>query len=179
LATGLTSAGALCVTATGQIGIPSSSKRYKKDIVPLEINTSLLYKLRPVSFTYKSDNSRAFGLIAEEVEKVIPELVFYRKAKDVIPGSNSDEMIPDGVHYENLPTLLLSELQKQHIIIEDQQKKIDSLNLVIGNQSSSIYKLQNIVNGLQTGNAGLKAEIEKQQSDIDKIKQMLEMESKK
>ncbi|MEI8204056.1 MAG: tail fiber domain-containing protein, partial [Bacteroidota bacterium] len=126
-ATGLTSAGTLCVNSAGQIGIASSSQRYKKDIVPIEINTSLLYKLKPVSFTYINDGSRSFGLIAEEVDKVIPQLVFYKKAKEVIPGSTSEEMIPEGVRYENLPTLLLAELQKQHAIIENLQKQIDEL----------------------------------------------------
>lgn len=141
-ATGLTSTGALCVTSSGQIGIASSSKRYKKDIVPLEINTSLLYKLRPVSFTYINDSSRSFGLIAEEVNKIIPQLVFYRKAKDVIPGSTSDELIPEGVHYENLPTLLLAEIQKQHTNIEGQQAMILELQKQVAALQAQLIMLQ-------------------------------------
>jgi len=70
-----------------------------------------------------------YGLIAEEVDKVLPELVFYKKEKEVIKGSTSNKMIHEGVHYENLPTLLLSELQKHQIIIEVQHDVINSLQL--------------------------------------------------
>ena len=140
-ATGFPAYGTLSVSASGQIGLASSSKRYKKDIVPLEINTSLLYNLRPVSYTFISDNSRSFGLIAEEVNKVIPQLVFYRKAKDVIPKNNSDELIPEGVHYEYLPTLLLAELQKQHANMEEQRKLIDELLQKVTSLQTQLDKL--------------------------------------
>ncbi|MGD0710241.1 MAG: tail fiber domain-containing protein [Bacteroidales bacterium] len=141
--TTVTSYGALCVNSNGQIGIPSSSKRYKKDIVSLEINTSLLYKLRPVSFTYKSDGTRSFGLIAEEVDKVLPELVLYKKAKDVIPDSKSDEMIPDAVHYESLPVLLLAELQKQHSKIDSLESQLKQVKSLV-NESISTGKLSGV-----------------------------------
>jgi hypothetical protein len=140
---------------TGQIGFGTSSKRYKKDIVPLEINTSLLYNLRPVSFTYLKDNSRSFGLIAEEVDKVIPELVFYRKAKDVIQGSTSEEMVPEGVRYESLPTLLLAELQKQHAQLEEQKQVITDLKVKstkVDSLESQLKQIQSLVNeSISTG----------------------------
>ena len=66
-------------------------------------------------------------------------MVFYRKAKDVIPGSTSEELVPEGVHYENLPVLLLAELQKQH-------SKIDSLE-------GQLTQIKSQINGnITTGN---------------------------
>lgn len=61
-----------------------------------------IYKLRPVTFNYKNDESKrnVSGLIAEEVEKVMPQLVAYQDG----------ELLT--VHYHDLPTLLLNELQK-------------------------------------------------------------------
>jgi hypothetical protein len=118
---------ALYINSSGKIGTITSSKRYKKDITDIEINTTGIYNLRPVSYTSISDNQRYFGLIAEEVEDVIPELVEYVKEKDVVEDSNSDELIPNSVHYHYLPVLLLNEIQKHEITIENQQKKLDDL----------------------------------------------------
>jgi trimeric autotransporter adhesin len=115
---------AMFVNSNGQIGYGTSSVRYKREIVDLQINTDNIYNLRPVSYTSKLDGQRYFGLIAEEVAKVIPELAEFAKSKDVIPGSNSEEMIPDAVKYPMLSVLLLNELKKQKLI-NDEQKRIN------------------------------------------------------
>ncbi|MFC2151456.1 tail fiber domain-containing protein [Bacteroidota bacterium] len=121
------SAANLYIYASGRIVRSTSSKRYKKDIASLEINTSDIYNLNPVSFTSLSDNKRHFGLIAEEVAEVIPELAEFAVEKDVIPGSESDKLIPDGVQYPKLSVLLLNEVQKHESIIKDQQSQIEEL----------------------------------------------------
>ena len=135
-------------TATGEIQRSTSSKRYKKDIVNLEVNTSKIYDLRPVSFTAISDNTRHFGLIAEEVAEVIPELVEYAREKDVIKGSTSEKLIPDAVQYPILSVLLLKEVQKQHANIEEQQKVIDEQkadinDLKVKSKEIDVLKQQN------------------------------------
>ena len=73
-----------------------------------------LYKLRPVKFTLKEyqDKSKQFGLIAEEVYEVMPEIVVLDK-----------EGLPQSVQYHNLPALLLNEIQKLNKRIEELEKK--------------------------------------------------------
>jgi len=118
---------ALYVTTLGKIGRLTSSKRYKTEITPLEINTTNIYKLRPVSYTSLSDNKRYFGLIAEEVADVIPELASFAKEKDVVLGSESEKLIPDAVQYPILSVLLLKEIQKHESTIIKQNQDIVNL----------------------------------------------------
>ena len=77
-----------------------------------------LYNLRPVSFTYKTDQNQAkqVGLIAEEVEKVNPELVSY-----------NEEGKPETVSYSALVTPLLKAVQDQGRAIQEQNKLIEKL----------------------------------------------------
>lgn len=94
------------VTSTGQLGVSSvSSERFKTAIVPMGADTVKLAQLRPVSFRLKNDSTgtRQFGLIAEEVAKVYPELVI-RNEKGRI----------DGVRYDELAPMLLNEVQKRN-----------------------------------------------------------------
>ncbi len=81
--------------------------------------SSPILDLRPVSFTYKSDaeHTKQFGLIAEEVNKVMPALV----------SRGADGQI-ETVKYHELATLLLNELIKQHAIIEKQNKVIENIS---------------------------------------------------
>jgi len=95
---------AVLINASGQLGTSSSSRRYKNDIVDIDQKVAGLADLRPVSFTYKSDASKAtnYGLVAEEVEGVYPELVIHNKDGQV-----------ETVAYHQLPPLLLAGYQQQ------------------------------------------------------------------
>ena len=97
----VTGTAVLCST-TGQLGTIASSERYKENIQPLSDETSSVLELNPVKFNYKADSDKSirYGLIAEEVEKVFPYLVFYK------------DDIPESVNYHELPVLLLKEIQK-------------------------------------------------------------------
>jgi trimeric autotransporter adhesin len=117
----------LYVGSDGQIMRSTSSGRYKTDIRDLAVNSHKIYDLRPVSYISKMDRKDHFGLVAEDVDKVLPELVEYAKSSDVIPGSCSDELVPDAVQYPLLSVLLLKEIQDQKKIIDDQQQKINEL----------------------------------------------------
>ena len=92
------------VTAAGQLGIVASSARFKRDLRAMGEGSQGLLQLRPVTFRYKQDpqGTRQYGLIAEEVGKVYPELVTRG---------------PDGkiasVQYHELIPMLLNELQRQ------------------------------------------------------------------
>jgi hypothetical protein len=90
--------------STGLLGCAKSSARYKRDIRDMGDASDKLMKLRPVTFRYKADSTgmQQYGLIAEEVEKVYPELVI-----DDRDGK------AETVAYQVLPAMLLNEVQKQ------------------------------------------------------------------
>jgi hypothetical protein len=92
------------ISAAGRLGVVSSSARYKKDISDMGESTDGLMKLRPVTFRYKSDEQgiKQYGLVAEEVETVYPELVVH----------DADGKV-ESVRYSMLTSMLLNELQKQ------------------------------------------------------------------
>jgi hypothetical protein len=99
-------------TTTGQLGVASSSRRYKEDIQDMVDASDGLMKLRPVTFRYQkpfADGSKPiqYGLIAEEVADVYPDLV----------ARSTDGQI-ETVKYQVLDSMLLNGVQKQ-------QKKID------------------------------------------------------
>ena len=85
-------------------------------------NTDWIYKLRPVSFTDKTDESKAkqYGLIAEEVEQVKPGFVSY-----------NNDGVPETVSYSAMIAPLIKALQEQKAINENRQKKIDQLKLKV------------------------------------------------
>jgi hypothetical protein len=94
---------AVYLAANGQLGTLASSERYKTGIAPMGANTKKLERLRPVSFHLKSDPNAAvqYGLIAEEVDKVYPELVIRDESGNI-----------QGVRYEELSPMLLNEVQQ-------------------------------------------------------------------
>jgi hypothetical protein len=103
------------VASDGRLGVgPPSSARYKHDIHDMGGASSKLLKLRPVTFRYNQDPTSTvqYGLVAEEVAKVYPELVVYG---------------PDGkvltVRYSMLGPMLLNELQKQSAALDNQTRR--------------------------------------------------------
>jgi hypothetical protein len=92
------------VTSSGRLGVVASSARYKRDIQAMGGRSQALMKLRPVTFHYKQDpvRERQYGLIAEEVAEVYPELVVRGEKGEV-----------ESVQYHELIPMLLNELQKQ------------------------------------------------------------------
>ncbi len=130
----------LTVLSTGQIVRSTSSRRYKKDIVPLDINTAAIYKLMPVSYGSYTDDDRHFGLIAEDVAEIIPELASYAKEKDVVKGSSSEKLIPDAVQYSLLSVLLLKELQQHEQTIKEMQVTIKKMQQQLDDQQARAKK---------------------------------------
>jgi hypothetical protein len=106
------------IDSSGQLGTVISSARFKDDVEDMDEASDGLLKLRPVTFRYKGQEGerRQFGLIAEEVEKVLPDLV-------VRDASGR----PETVLYREIPTMLLNEVQKQHRTIEQQRRLIQAL----------------------------------------------------
>jgi len=125
------SGSAVLITANGQLGVASSSARYKDDIQDMGQSSDALMQLRPVTFRYKQpaeDGSKPlqYGLIGEEVLKVYPELVSY--------GQNGQV---ESVRYHELPALLLNELQKQHRTIEQLETRLAALESLLRERSQT------------------------------------------
>jgi len=121
-----------------------SSERFKTGITPMGVNSEKLQQLRPVTFHLKTDPHGAlqYGLIAEEVAKVYPELVIRDQSGRI-----------DGVRYEELAPMLLNEVQKrdaaqaeknaaqdQHIAAQD--AKISQLMGQLAEMHAALDKLQ-------------------------------------
>ena len=109
--TGSATASTVFVDVNGQLGTIKSSRRYKEDIQSMDNVSEKLFGLRPVTFRYTQpfdDGSKPvqYGLIAEEVAEVMPELVVY-----------GEDGKPETVSYHLLATLLLNEVQKDHRVI--------------------------------------------------------------
>jgi hypothetical protein len=121
------------VTSTGELGVVASSERFKTAIAPMGSNTAQLGELRPVTFQLKSDatGTRQYGLIAEEVAKVYPELVI-RDEKGRI----------DGVRYDELAPMLLNEVQKQAAEIRAQAEQLRDVQQQLVELHAALAKLQ-------------------------------------
>jgi hypothetical protein len=119
--TGNADAVPVLIDSNGQLGTISSSRRYKEDIQDMGDASGGLLRLRPVTFRYKKpfdDGSKPvqYGLIAEEVAKVYPDLV----------SRSADGQI-ETVKYQLLDSMLLNELQRQNATITAQKEQIRSL----------------------------------------------------
>jgi hypothetical protein len=128
VATSQVTGSAVYVTSSGQLGVLASSERYKTDIAPLLSDTERLMQLRPVTFHLKTEPRGAlqYGLIAEEVEALFPELVV-RDDSGKIQGVRYDELAPillSQVQEQQRKMALQTEelaLQKQRLAAEDEQ----------------------------------------------------------
>jgi hypothetical protein len=115
------------VDASGQLGTRGSSRRFKDEIKPMDKASEAILALKPVTFRYKKeidpDGTPQFGLVAEQVEKVSPDLIV-----------RDHDGKPYSVRYEAVNAMLLNEflkehktVQKQGAIIARQQKQIEAL----------------------------------------------------
>ena len=113
------------ITADGQLGVRPSSVRFKELVKPMDKVSEAIFSLQPVTFRYKKDPAALpqFGLVAEQVAKVNPDLV----ARDV-------EGKPFTVRYDEINAMLLNEFLKEHRKNEEQaatiarlEKKVEAL----------------------------------------------------
>jgi hypothetical protein len=141
--TGNNDAVAVVIDSAGQLGTVSSSIRYKTDIKPIEKASESILALQPVSFRYKAHNDTTpnFGLIAEEVAKVNPDLVIY----------DADGK-PYTVRYDAVNAMLLNEFLKEHKAFLEEQHKVQELEANAVRQQKEIAAL---TTGLQRVSAQL------------------------
>ena len=126
---------AVYVNSEGKLGLMVSSRRFKDEIRRLEKGSEVIYGLRPVSFRYKPEieptRPLSFGLIAEHVEKISPDLV-----------TRDSEGKPLSVRYDAVNAMLLNEFLKEHRRVEGQQAKMDHQDMRISQLKSTITQQQ-------------------------------------
>ena len=143
---------AVFINSNGKLGTIQSSQRFKEDIKPMEQASEALFALKPVTFRYKKEidatGKSQFGLVAEQVEKVNPDLIV--RDKDGKPYS---------VRYDQVNAMLLNEFLKEHRKLEkfeaamtqqkkdfqavavQQQKEIQVLSATVKEQAAQIQKV--------------------------------------
>ena len=140
---------AVFINANNKLGTMTSSKRFKKEIKPMDKASNALFSLNPVTFRYKKEIDPAgisqFELVAEEVEKIDPDLVLRDKEGKAY-----------SVRYDQVNAMLLNEFLKEHrAFVEEQQK---------------VQQQQKEINAL-------KAELKEQRSLIQKVSDRIELRS--
>lgn len=117
--TGVANAIPVVIDSSGQLGTVSSSRRVKQDIRDMGETTTMLMSLRPVRFRYKAHGANGpeqYGLVAEEVAEVAPELV----------ATNPDGQI-ETVYYDKINAMLLNQVQTQQRLIESLETRLAEL----------------------------------------------------
>jgi trimeric autotransporter adhesin len=134
------------------LGFLPSSRRFKHEIKPMDNASEAVLALKPVTFIYNSDKkgSLQYGLIAEEVAEVAPDLVFRDKNGDV-----------QTVRSEQINMMLLNEFLKEHKKVEEQQASIAELKSTVAQQ--------------RKGMEVLTAQLKEQAAQIQKVSAQLEV----
>jgi len=129
------------VNSSGQLGVAGSSARFKDEIKPMDKASEAILALRPVTFRYKKeidpDSTAQFGLVAEDVAKVSPDLVVHDGKGEIYT-----------VRYDAVNAMLLNEFLKEHKEVQEQgatitelKKEIASLTATVKEQAAEIQKV--------------------------------------
>jgi trimeric autotransporter adhesin len=132
---------AVYVNSNNKIGTLLSTRRVKDDIKPMDKASEVILALKPVTFRFKKEiepnGAIQFGLIAEEVEQVDPDLII-RDAQGK----------PESVRYEQINAMLLNEFLKEHKKVQEleatvaqQQKGMEALVTQVKEQAAQIQKV--------------------------------------
>ena len=143
------------INSSNRLGTTTSSRRFKQEIKPMEQVSEVLFALKPVTFCYKKEIDPArtsqLGLIAEDVEKVSPNLVVRDK-----------EGKPYSVRYDQVNAMLLNEFLKEHRKVQEQEATIAQL------KANDVAQLKEI--------KALAATLKEQASQIQKVSAQLELQ---
>jgi hypothetical protein len=140
---------AVVVNGNGRLGVATSSARFKDEIKPMDQASEAILALKPVSFHYKKEIDPEalpqFGLVAEDVEKVNPDLVIHDADGKVYT-----------VRYEAVNAMLLNEFLKEHRKVEEleanaarQQKQIEALTAGLQKVSATLAAVSPSDGGLE------------------------------
>jgi uncharacterized coiled-coil protein SlyX len=151
---------AVFINSSGRLGTTTSSQRFKKDIEPMAKTSEALFALKPVTFRYKKaidpQGIAQFGLVAEDVEAVNPDLV----VRDKDGKAHS-------VRYDQVNAMLLNEFLKEHkAFLEEQRKGLE--------QAASIAALNATLAEQQKGIQVLAAQLKEHAGQIQKVSAQIE-----
>jgi hypothetical protein len=136
---GVADAVPVLIDSAGQLGTASSSRRFKHEIKPMDKASESILALKPVTFHYKSDTTGTpqFGLIAEDVAEVNPDLVVRDANREIYT-----------VRYDAVNAMLLNEFLKEHNKVQEQgasitelKKEIEALTATVKQQAAQIQKV--------------------------------------
>ena len=151
------------VDSDGQLGTSNSSRRFKKDIKPMDQTSEAILALKPVTFHYKNqdtkkaENTPQFGLIAEDVAQINSDLV--------VRDADGE---PFTVRYDAVNAMLLNEFLKEHKKVEEQQINITQLNSKLASQAAIIAQQQK---GMEV----IIAQLKEQATQIQKVSAQIEL----
>jgi hypothetical protein len=137
--TGVANAVPVLIDSAGQLGTMSSSLLFKKEIKPMDRASEVILALKPVTFHYKSDKTGTpqFGLIAEQVAEVNPDLVVRDENGEVYT-----------VRYDAVNAMLLNEFLKEHrevaelkSTVAEQRKGMEAMAAQLKEQAAQIQKV--------------------------------------
>ena len=130
------------IDSAGQLGTLSSSRRFKKEIKPMDKTSEAIFALRPVAFHYKNDKTSMpqFGLIAEEVAEVNPDLVVRDDQGEIYT-----------VRYEAVNAMLLNEFLKEHKKVEAEHSQIEKQEATITELKSNLAEQHKQIQALTAG----------------------------
>ena len=161
---GVTVAGGVgvIVDTKGHLGTVVSSKRFKSEIKPMDKASEAILSLQPVTFHYKKELDPVgipqFGLVAEQVEKVNPDLV----ARD-------EQGKPYTVRYEAVNAMLLNEFLKEHKRVQEHEAAMADVKSTAAKQGTIITDLKSVVAQQQKEIQALTQALKEQATQIQKV----------
>jgi Chaperone of endosialidase len=145
----------------GKLGVFLSARRFKTDIADMGAASKALLALRPVTFHYKPELDKTgipqFGLVAEEVAKVNPDLVTHDAKGDIYT-----------VRYEAVNAMLLNEFLKEHRKVQEQDRELHE-------QAATIAQLKSTVAQQQKGMEAVVAHVKEQDKKMQRVTDQIEL----
>ena len=164
--TGIGDAVSVVIDSNGQLGTLSSSRRFKKDIKPMDEASEAILALKPVTFHYKNhkDATPQFGLIAEEVGEANPDLVVRDEKGEIYT-----------VRYDAVNAMLLNEFLKEHKKVQELKSTAAKQDMSITELKSTVAKQEVNIAHQQKGMELLTAQLKEQVSQIKKVSAQLQI----
>jgi Chaperone of endosialidase len=155
------------IDSSGNLGTVNSSRRYKEEIADMGDASARLLALRPVTFRYKKPFANGekpiqFGLVAEEVADVFPELAVF-----------NDEGQPETVKYQDLTPMLLNEFLKQHRQVQEQQSTLGDQQKKIEDEEATIATQQVTIGEQQAAIGEERKEIQALRADLEDLRSLV------
>jgi uncharacterized coiled-coil protein SlyX len=173
--TTVASGAAVLVDSSGHLGTLTSSKRFKEEIRPMNKTSEAIFSLEPVTFRYTKEidphRTPQLGLVAEDVEKVNPDLVVRDKEGKAY-----------SVRYDQVNAMLLNEFLKEHRKVAEQESTITQLKSTVTKQdaamidlNSTVAKQEELISQQQKGLELLAGQLKEQAALIQVVSARVEM----